>query len=108
MTTTSKAPAYPNNGTTDFNAVLANDAAGKTGEALFDGAVTRPEGAEEAEAAARATTRAPRVGDTVEVEHTGGGWYAVTASWLPEPYKIRGEEEADAKRDDLIALIPAV
>lgn len=45
------APSYPN-AVIDFDKVHANDAKGKTGEALFDGAVIEPTEAEAPEPAA--------------------------------------------------------
>lgn len=42
----------------------------------------------------------------VSVEKGAGGWYAVTAEWLEEPVRVRGEEAAKAKAEELRAEGP--
>lgn len=42
----------------------------------------------------------------VTVSHTGGGWYAVKASWLTEPEKVKGETAAEARAAELRAEGP--
>lgn len=39
--------------------------------------------------------------DGVSVEKGSAGWYTITASWLPEPVKERGEEATKAKASEL-------
>lgn len=101
------APAYPNHGSVDFNAVLANDAAGARGADVFENAIT-PDKPDEVADAEAPQDRDPRVGDSVSYETLGGGWFAVTATWLAQPIKVQGEEAAEAKADELAATIPAV
>lgn len=44
--------------------------------------------------------------DGVSVEKSAGGWYKITASWLEEPVKERGEDAAKAKASELRAEGP--
>jgi hypothetical protein len=100
------APDLPN-ASIDMNQLLANDAAGKTGDELFHDAILVPP----AEAISNPeptepTDREPIAGDTVTHEPTGGGWYAITASWLVEPIKVQGEANALERVTELNAMIP--
>jgi hypothetical protein len=62
-----------------------------------------------AEAAQARATELREAGDTkgVTYAHTGGGWYAVEAPWLDEPLKVKGEEAAIEKAEELRAQAPA-
>jgi hypothetical protein len=37
----------------------------------------------------------------VQMLETGGGWYRITAPWLAEEVRVRGEDEARAKRQEI-------
>lgn len=50
--------------------------------------------------------REPRVGDAVTSHEKAGGWHEITAPWLAEPVKVRGDAAAAAKVAELEALIP--
>jgi hypothetical protein len=56
-----------------------------------------------AEAAEARAAEVRELGDTkgVTYAHTGGGWYEVKAPWLAEPVKVKGEEAAKAKFEEL-------
>ncbi|WP_334656733.1 hypothetical protein [Sphingomonas panaciterrae] len=110
--TTAPAPASAAalpNASIDLNQLLANDADGKTGEALFAGAmlVEPSVSAESSPPATAPEDREPAAADTVTYEATGGSWFAVTASWLAEPIKVQGEANAQDKVAALTALIPS-
>ena len=51
--------------------------------------------------------RDPAVGDTVTHSEGSGGWHTITASWLADPIKVRGDDKAADKLAELEALIPA-
>lgn len=38
----------------------------------------------------------------VTLEPTGGGWYIISAPWLDEGVKVRGKEEAETRRDEIV------
>lgn len=101
------APALPN-ASIDMNALLANDAAGRTGAAMLDGALlTEPVAELPAPPADEPADRAPQPGDTVtRDEDSRGGWVTIRASWLAEPVKVHGEAAANEKIAELLDLIP--
>lgn len=41
--------------------------------------------------------------ELVTVKELGGGWYEVKAAWEDEPHKVRGSEDAEALRVQLIS-----
>lgn len=50
--------------------------------------------------------RQPQIGDVVTHEEGKAGWHTITAPWLDEPVKLRGDDAARAKVAELEAMVP--
>src|SRR3546814_9549810 len=42
-------------------------------------------------------------GTKVEIEETGGGWYAITAPWLDDAEKVQGRDAAETRQREIHA-----
>src|SRR3546814_20654805 len=42
-------------------------------------------------------------GTKVEIEETGGGWYAITAPWLDDAERVQGRDAAETRQREIHA-----
>jgi len=88
------APSFPA-ASIDFNAVLENEAAGKTGSALLDGAILNQPAAEEA-------GEAEPQGDGYTATYQPIGKYVLNGPGMTEPEIFTGKKDAALARLDEI------